>query len=104
MLDKFVTTVAARLAAALTPVIVAKIEEYAPIIAERLLTLLPIVVASATKAVFDRIPQLELHDIDLSDLINIVRDDMNQIPDIDIPILSDRFDLTEMFNRHRRLP
>lgn len=112
MLNKLMLVVADRLWEKLAPVITAKIEEYAPIIAEKLMALLPVIVATATKAVTDQFSDvfakiLEADpDIpvvsDVFDLSETIRGNVNQsIPDIDIPVLSDIFDLTELFNQRR---
>jgi hypothetical protein len=77
-------------------------EKMAPIIAEKLLALLPVIAAAVAKAVADEIVKhlpLDIPGIpDLAALADQVRDNINgSIHDIDIPILSDIFDLTDFF-------
>lgn len=83
-------------------------DKYFPILMEKLLALLPVVAASAGKAVADQIveslnkmPDIDIPGVsDIFDLTETVRQGVNgAIPDIDIPILSDIFDLTELFNK-----
>jgi hypothetical protein len=83
-------TIVSRIAAKL-------IEELAPILVKQLSALLPVIVAAATKAITD---QLRLKvDQGLPELVENIRTHVNQIPDIDIPVLSDVFDLTEWLKR-----
>lgn len=72
----------------------------APIVAEKLSALLPVVVAAAMKAfgegVLSVLPGVALSELPaLPELAETVRRSVNQIPDIDIPVVSDIFDLTE---------
>jgi hypothetical protein len=92
MLEKFVMILAAKIA---------------PIIVEKLLALLPVIAAAVAKAVTDEfvkhLPALDIPGIpDIATLADQVRENINvSIHDIDIPILSDIFDLTEFFNRDK---
>jgi ABC-type uncharacterized transport system substrate-binding protein len=80
-------------------------EKMAPIIAEKLLALLPVIAAAVAKSVADEIvkhlPTLDIPGVsDMGALADQVRDNINEsIHDIDIPILSDIFDLTDFFHR-----
>lgn len=78
----------------------------APIIAQKLMAVLPVIAAAIAKAVMDqvisRIPVLgDLPALDLPQVADQVRDTVNQLPDIDIPVLSDIFDLSEWLKRPR---
>lgn len=68
----------------------------------RFKALLPLVVATAVKAMSDELSE-HVPDIPIvGDVIGIadrVRDALNQIPDIDIPGPSDKFDLTEFLKK-----
>lgn len=91
-MEKFLTSIAK----ALAPIV-------APIIAEKLMAVLPLIAAAVAKAVVDEIAK-HVPDIPvLGDLMGVaekVRENINvSVPDIDIPILSDIFDLTEWFNK-----
>jgi hypothetical protein len=78
--------------------------EMTKIVSEKLTALLPVIIGAATKAfgdviakaLKDAIPHIEIPAIPaVPDIIEAVREDINKIPDIDIPVLSDIFDLTE---------
>ena len=65
-------------------------------VATKLTALLPLIVAAAVDALVKRVPVIgdaELPTVE--ELVTDVRETVNQIPDIDIPVLSDLFDLTE---------
>lgn len=63
--------------------------------------LLPLVAAAVAKAaveqVIEHIPGINLlpGGLDVQSIAETVRTDLNKIPDIDIPVLSDIFDLTD---------
>ncbi|AVO21633.1 hypothetical protein I5I01_gp27 [Mycobacterium phage MooMoo] len=60
----------------------------------RIKALLPILAAAAAKALADQLEDVPVVGTVL-DIAEKVREDVNQIPDIDIPVLSEVFDLTE---------
>ncbi|AWH14430.1 hypothetical protein HWB60_gp029 [Mycobacterium phage TChen] len=71
---------------------------------KKLLAMLPLLAAAAAKAIVDEIaehiPAVPMVG-DVMDIADKVRKDLNDIPDIDIPILSDIFDLTEFLKGRR---
>jgi len=83
-----------KLAVALAPVL-------APLLLEKLVAIVPVLVAAATKSLgeeFRDVINRAIPDVKMPDLGSI--DDVagkivRQIPDIDIPGISDKFDLTE---------
>lgn len=83
----------------LTAIAVKIAEKLIPIVAEKLMALLPLIAAAVAKAVADqvlsRIPDIDLDLPGLPELADTVRNDLNRLPDVDIPVLSDIFDLTE---------
>lgn len=70
----------------------------------RVQAMLPLLAAAAAKALVDQLAE-HLDDIpvvgDVTKIAEEVRDQLNNIPDIDIPILSDVFDLTEWIKQYR---
>ena len=66
---------------------------------EKALAMLPLVSATVVKLalerVFDHIPGIEVPPLNVDDLAELARGDLNKIPDIDIKGLSDIFDVTE---------
>ncbi|WP_229482117.1 hypothetical protein [Mycolicibacterium mageritense] len=73
----------------------AKVPALLDAVEKRLMALLPIIVAAAVKAVADQVRKDVPVVGNVLDIAEQVRVDVNRIPDIDIPGLSDRFDLTE---------
>ncbi|QFP94191.1 hypothetical protein SEA_CLARKSON_53 [Mycobacterium phage Clarkson] len=62
----------------------------------RALALIPLAGATVVKQALEAVPGLKLpEDFNAADLAEVARGDLNKIPDIDIPLLSDIFDLTE---------
>jgi hypothetical protein len=104
-LSDFVTTqidrITDRVMDRMEPLIERKIDE----LSAKVLALLPIITATAAKTVVDqiiaRMPDIDIPVIsDVFDLTETIRNDVNHsVPDIDIPILSDLFDLTDLFKR-----
>ena len=85
-------------------ILVAIAVKLAPLIAEKLMALLPVIAAAVAKAVADqviaRLPDVDLPGLPpLGEMAEQVRYTVNEIPDVDIPVLSDIFDLTEFFKR-----
>lgn len=84
-----------------------QVEKYFPILMEKLLALIPMMAATVAKTVAEEIvknlPDIDIPVIsDVFDLTETVRQAVNgSIPDIDIPILSDIFDLTDFLNKGR---
>jgi hypothetical protein len=91
MLDSLTDKLVAKLVAVLVPILVEKVS-----------ALLPLVAAAAARAVAD---QLKVHLPDLGqlpqlpDLAEKVRQQINLIPDVDVPVLSALFDLSEWLKR-----
>jgi hypothetical protein len=79
-------SLAVKLAEKLVPILV-------PIIVEKLSALLPVIAATIAKTVMDQfqqpLPDLQIPHI--ADLAENVRQQVNMIPEIDIPVLSDMF-------------
>lgn len=72
----------------------------APLIAEKIMAILPVIIAAAAKVVvdqiFSRFPSLEdIPGVDMPLVAEQIRETVNQLPDIDIPIVSEVFDLSE---------
>jgi hypothetical protein len=92
-MDKLIAMLALKLA-----------EKTAPIVAEKLIAVLPIIAAAVAKAVVDEIvekmPDFDIPGVsDVFDLTETVRAGLQgKLPDVDIPIISDVFDLTEFLN------
>ncbi|AVP42724.1 hypothetical protein SEA_SCHOOLBUS_69 [Mycobacterium phage SchoolBus] len=64
------------------------------VVADRLTALLPVIVTATVKAIEDSLPgKLDLPDT--ATLVEQVRGLVNQLPDVDVPVVSDIFDLTE---------
>lgn len=107
MLQKFAAALANRLAELLAPVIERKLDEYGPVLAEKMLALLPVIAATVAKTIAEqvlaRMPDVDIPVVsDIFDLTETIRGNVNQsIPDLDLPIISDYFDLTELFNQRR---
>ena len=63
------------------------------------LALIPLAVGSALKSGIEqtlgRIPGVQVPELNAEELAEFARGDLNKIPDIDIPVLSDIFDLTD---------
>lgn len=87
----------AKLASIIVPML---IEKLTPILVKELSALFPVIAAAVAKAIAEQLKsQLpDLH-VSLPDLAETVRNEVNKIPDIDIPILSDIFDLTEFIKK-----
>lgn len=67
----------------------------APYVAKQLSALVPVIVAAAIDTLIKRVPLIGGDLPNLGDLAEDVRKTVNLIPDIDIPVLSDIFDLSE---------
>ncbi len=88
----------------------AQVEKQLPVVMEKVLAMLPLLAASAAKAATDpllevlrNMPDIDIPGVsDVFDLTETVRAAANgSMPDIDIPILSDIFDLADLLNRRR---
>ena len=66
----------------------------------RVKALLPLLAAAAAKALAEQLDNIPIVG-DVLDIAEKVRADVNKIPDIDIPGLSEHFDLTEWLKGHR---
>ncbi|AAN02004.1 hypothetical protein SEA_NIEBRUSAYLOR_68 [Mycobacterium phage NiebruSaylor] len=68
------------------------------VVADRLTALLPVIVTATVKAIEDSLRSALPGKLDLPDtatLVEQVRGLVNQLPDVDVPVVSDIFDLTE---------
>lgn len=87
------------------PIIEKAVNAAANAIESRVKALLPLIAAAAAKALADQlaehIPSIPVVG-DVLDIAEKVRADVNLIPDIDIPGLSDVFDLTEWLKKFGR--
>lgn len=72
----------------------------APVVAKQLSALLPVIVAAVVDALLKKLPTPEdFVPPPITDLVEDVRHTVNQLPDIDIPVLSDIFDLSEWIKK-----
>jgi hypothetical protein len=72
----------------------------AEIVAKQVVALMPVIVAAASKAIGDQLKSalpVGFGLPDVPDIAETVRQQVNKIPGLDIPVLSDLFDLSEMF-------
>ncbi|AUX81958.1 hypothetical protein SEA_FRANKIE_32 [Mycobacterium phage Frankie] len=86
------------------PIIKTAVEAAATAVETRVKALLPLIAAAAAKALADEIAQRIPNVPVVGDVLEVaekVRTDLNNIPDIDIPGLSDIFDLTEWLKGRR---
>lgn len=75
-------------------------EYVAPYVARQLSALLPVIVAAAVDALAKRVEGVADSLLTpVPELAEEVREAVNQIPDIDIPVLSDIFDLSEWLKK-----
>lgn len=65
----------------------------------RIRALLPLLAATVVKAAFDRLEQDMPIVGNIMDIAEDARGQLNQIPEIDIPGISEHFDLTEMLRK-----
>lgn len=72
---------------------------------KRVQALLPLLVASAVKAFAEHVERMIRENVpfagDVLEIAEKARTELNQIPDIDIPGLSEHFDLTEWLRGNR---
>lgn len=84
---------------ALWPLLEPKVDVFFKAFQDKAFALIPLagatVVKLALEQAFDKIPGVEVPPLNVQDLADLARGDLNKIPDIDIPVLSDVFDLTE---------
>jgi hypothetical protein len=76
------------------------VKQLSPILAKSLLALMPVIAAAVAKAITEQlkavVPGLSgAGALSLPDLAEKIRNEVNRIPDIDIPVISDIFDLSE---------
>jgi len=100
ILDKLGEIAATKLLPKLVELLWPRLEEFfLKVVVPKLVALFPLFAASIAEKVIDQIPGVNLVKSAV-DMAEEVRDQVNvAVPDFDIPILSDIFDLTEFLNK-----